>query len=288
MCHPQFLQPFQAGGFVAGIVRFADAEQVRSEAGGKGPAELGLAGTRRAVQQDVDAGGAGFQCALQELADVPAIRTQIVEVGPGELTWDRVAEQHARHLQVAVVRGAGQPQQPFHQLQVVVAVDRDQAGPRQGSPGGEALAHAVGGYAEHCAQHRVAQVEDVHRRAPVDLVQQRLDDRTGVVPDQHFQDGDVAARQVGYLGQPPEMARREVLARAPRPLAQVPKRLAQGRARPIDALHVLVPLEQVRVLDDPVEDAVGLGDVPQAGARGPCDEVEQVGKDQVPLVGVQE
>ena len=171
MSHPQLLKPLQAGGFVAGIVRFSDAEQIRADPGGERLAELGLAGAGGAVQQDVDSTGAGFQRALQELADVPAGLSEMVEVGPCQLARDGIAEQHTGHVHVVVVRGAGEPQQSLHQLEIVVAVDGYQPGPRQRSPRAEALTHTVGGHAEHAGQNRVAQIEDVHRHTPVDLIQ---------------------------------------------------------------------------------------------------------------------
>ena len=97
--------------------------------------------------------------------------SEMVEVGPCQLARDGIAEQYAGHIQAVVIRGAGKPQQSLHQLEIVVAVDGYQPGPRQRSPRAEALTHTVGGHAEHAGQNRVAQIEDVHRHTPVDLIQ---------------------------------------------------------------------------------------------------------------------
>ena len=57
----EFAEPFETVRLAAPLVALTDAEQGYAELGGHGPAELGLAGPRRPVEKNVDAGLPGPQ-----------------------------------------------------------------------------------------------------------------------------------------------------------------------------------------------------------------------------------
>ena len=89
----EFLNPFRPIRLVPPIVRFADAVEFHLQLAGQGPAELGLAGPRRTVNQDVDAPFARLQSALDQAFDVVAAFTDMIEVRPFEFARGTHVEQ---------------------------------------------------------------------------------------------------------------------------------------------------------------------------------------------------
>ena len=78
----ELLEPLAAQGLVAFIVRFADAVQSHAETLGQHLAELGLAGSRRPVQENVHPRCTGVESAFQHSFDVVSITGDVVEVRP--------------------------------------------------------------------------------------------------------------------------------------------------------------------------------------------------------------
>ena len=284
MSHLQFLKPFHAAGLVAVVVRLADAEQIHAQPGGQYLGELRLAGAGGTVQQDVDSGGAALQRTPHDFPDVLAVRTKVIEVAPLQLARHGIAQQQAGHVLVGPLGRSPQPHQPFHQPQVIVAVERDQTGAQQRRTGADTFADGVHRHAEEPAQQRIAQAEDVGGHEPVDPVHQRLDDRLGLVADQYFHDGQVETREVGHLAEAPQIPSRGILARPPGLLAEVPQRLDEVRARPVGSRQQRTALQQIGMLQDPLGQTLPVGGLIQTAVSHPCHQVVQVGEDEMPLV----
>ena len=127
---PELLQPLATAGLVAVVVRFPDAVEVHPEPSGQHLAELGLAGARRAVQEDVHARRAGLEGACEQPFDVVAVLPEVVEVRPFELARRRLSQQQAVHVQSGSAGHGGQAVQPVDDREVaVVAVDAHQPRP---------------------------------------------------------------------------------------------------------------------------------------------------------------
>ena len=81
------------GGLTAAIVGLADAEEFRADMARQHMAELGLAGARRAVDEDVDTSGATAEGTVEQHRNIVTGLAQMGEVGPLEVALPCFAEQ---------------------------------------------------------------------------------------------------------------------------------------------------------------------------------------------------
>ena len=119
----ELLEAFAAYRLVAPVVRFAHAVERRVEPFGKDLAELGLARTGRAVEEDVHPRGAACERAPDHPLDVIAVAGHVVEVRPVELARGRRVEEQAVHVGSRAGGRGCEPVQPVERLQVPVGVD---------------------------------------------------------------------------------------------------------------------------------------------------------------------
>ena len=205
---PELLQPLVAGGLGAVFVRLPDAVDVHPEPSGQHLAELGLAGPRGTVQEDVHARRAGLEGASEQPLDVVAVVPEVVEVRPFELARGRLSQQQAVHVELGSAGNGSQAVQPVDEREVaVVAVDAHEPRPNERRIGPEAVEDRIGRYAEEGGQRGSSEIE---RIALENVVDHRLDDGLRLVAQHELQDGDVGSGKARRPSKTPEPPRRPI------------------------------------------------------------------------------
>ena len=190
---PKLLDPLAPSRLVPILIRLTNAEERHAEPFGQHLAELGLAGSRRSVQEHVDARSTGIESAFQQPFDVVAIGGHVVEVGPLEVARGRGAEQQAVDVDAGVAGYGGKAVESVDEDEVTVIVDRDE--PRTDERGvvSESAVNRVGRDSKEHGQRRALEVErvDVSSGPAEDVVDHRFDDRLCLVPQQKLDDAQV-------------------------------------------------------------------------------------------------
>ena len=215
---PKLLEAFAAHRLFALVVGFAHAVKRHVEPPGEDLAELGLARPGRAVEEDVDAGGAARERALDHPLDVVAVTGHVVEVRPIELARGRRVEEQTVHVGSRAGRSRGEPAQPIERAQVPVFVDGDETRAHEWCVRPQAGVDGVRRHAEERGQRRALDVERRHEslRRPEHVVDHRLDDGLRLVAEGKLEEVAVRAREAHRLREAAEPLRGPIRTRLPR------------------------------------------------------------------------
>ena len=180
---PELLEAFAAHRLVALLVEPAHAEEGHVEALGEDLAELGLARTGRAVEEDVHPSRATRERAPDHPLDVIAVAGHVVEVRPLELARGRRVEEQPVHVGSGAGGRGGEPVQPVERLQVPVAVDADESRADERRVRPQPALDGVRRHAKERGQRRTVVTGKLEVRAAAAMLPEEPDDAVAVEAD---------------------------------------------------------------------------------------------------------